>query len=101
MKIRRFLESEGMDISPDRVTDILEILSSMVADVNQKIETVDSFINELNNFKSDSKSNNDQIDDSVSNLELLRGHLKDSIDKMDNTISSMRDYNQSGRKYLY
>jgi ABC-type transporter Mla subunit MlaD len=101
MKIRRFDESEMSDISPDRVIEILQSLTTMSSEMDQRIELIDSLINELNNFKSSSKSNNDQIDDSISNLEITRRLFKDSLDKMDNVASNMRDYNQNGRKFLY
>jgi ABC-type transporter Mla subunit MlaD len=101
MRIKKFLESEINDISPDRVIEILESLSVILSEIDQKSETIDSLINELNNFKSTNKSSNDQIDDSISNLELIRNLFKDSVDKIDNVVSNMRDYNKSGRKYLY
>jgi ABC-type transporter Mla subunit MlaD len=101
MRIRRFNESEIGDMSPDRVVEIVQSLTTMSSDMDQRVEVIDSFINELNNFKSISKSSNDQIDDSISNLEIARGLFKDSLDKIDNVVNNMRDYNQNGRKYLY
>ena len=62
---------------------------------------IDSLINELNNYRTQSRTKNDQIDDSISNLQLVRGSFSDSIDKVDNVIISMKDYNKSGRNFLY
>jgi exonuclease V gamma subunit len=67
----------------------------------QKVENIDSYINEFGNFQNKTKSKNDQIDDSVSNLQLVRGSLIDAYDKLDNIILSLEDYNKSGRKYIY
>ncbi len=101
MKIRRFDESDMNDISPDRVVEILQSLTVMSSDMDQRVELIDSLINELNNFKSTSKSNNDQVDDSISNLEIVRSLFKDSLGNLDSVVSNMRDYNQNGRKFLY
>jgi hypothetical protein len=32
---------------------------------------------------------------------LIRGSLSDAVDKMDNVVNSMKDYNKSGRQFLY
>lgn len=101
MRIKKFFESDISDISPDRVIEINELLTRMISDISQKSESIDSLINELNNFRSTSKSNNDQIDDSVSNLEFIRNLFNDSVDKIDNVVSNMNDYNKNGRKFLY
>jgi ABC-type transporter Mla subunit MlaD len=69
--------------------------------LNQKNEVVDSLINELNNFKSDSEKSSDQIDDTISNLQLIRKYLSDTTDKLDNVVNNMDDYSKNGRKYLY
>lgn len=101
MRIFKFNESELSEISPDRVSEIIENISTISNDVRQKQESIDALINELGNFKTSSKSSNDQIDDSISNLEILRKLLGDSLDKMDNVVINMKDYSKDGRKYLY
>jgi ABC-type transporter Mla subunit MlaD len=101
MRIKKFFENEIPDISGDRTNDIIEDLQQMVTFLNQKVENIDSYINELGNFQNKTKSKNDQIDDSVSNLQLVRGSLIDAYDKLDNIILSLEDYNKSGRKYIY
>ena len=76
-------------------------MTEMTVDLNQKNEVVDSIINELNNFKSDSEKSSDQIDDTISNLQLIRKYLSDTTDKLDNVVNNMNDYSKNGRKYLY
>lgn len=102
MKIRKFNETESMnDISQDRTTQIIEDLRKTIVFLEQKVENIDSYLNELANFQNTEKSENDQIDDAVSNLQLVRSALKDSITNLDNSTISLEDYNKSGRKYLY
>jgi ABC-type transporter Mla subunit MlaD len=101
MRIFKFNEAELSEISPDRVSEIIENMSTISNDVRQKQESIDALINELGNFKTSNKSSNDQIDDSISSLEILRKLLGDSLDKMDNVVINMKDYSKDGRKYLY
>jgi hypothetical protein len=102
MKIRKFNEAEDInDISADRTNEIIEDLRKTIVFLEQKVENIDSYLNELGNFQNTKNSQNDQIDDAVSNLQLVRGALKDSITNLDNSTISLEDYNKSGRKYLY
>ncbi len=101
MRIRRFVESNVVDISPDRVIEINEYLSTLNSDINQKCEKIESILNEMDNYKSQSKSNNDQIDDSIANLQIIRKSLADVTDKVDSVISNLTDYNKDGRKFIY
>lgn len=101
MRIFKFNEAELSEISPDRVSEIIENISTISNDVRQNQESIDALINELGNFKTSNKSSNDQIDDSISSLEILRKLLGDSLDKMDNVVINMKDYSKDGRKYLY
>jgi hypothetical protein len=102
MKIRKFNEAEDInDISPDRTNEIIEDLRKTIVFLEQKVENIDSYLNELGNFQNTKKSQNDQIDDAIANLQLVRGALKDSITNLDNSTISLEDYNKSGRKFLY
>jgi hypothetical protein len=102
MKIRKFNEADDInDISSDRTNEIIEDLRKTIVFLEQKVENIDSYLNELGNFQNTEKSKNDQIDDAVSNLQLVRSALKDSITNLDNSTISLEDYNKSGRKYLY
>jgi methyl-accepting chemotaxis protein len=101
MKIKKFNENEIQNISSERVDEITESLTELSKQIEQKNEMIDSLINELNNYQTQSRTKNDQIDDSISNLQLVRGLFSDSIDKVDNVVISMKDYNKSGRNFLY
>lgn len=101
MKIKKFNEGEIQNLSSERTDEIIDTFVELSKTIEQKNEIIDSLINELNNYKVDSRTKNDQIDDSISNLQLVRGLFKDSIDKIDNVVVSIRDYQKSGRNYLY
>ncbi len=101
MKIKRFNEDEQVDISSERVNEMVESLRDFAAHLNDKSKFIDSLINELNNFKSDSKKGNDQIDDSIAALQVLKKDVTDSLDKVDTVVNNLTDYNEGGRKYLY
>lgn len=102
MKIRRFNEDvEQLDISPERIGEIIEDLREFVSTIEDKNKMVEAYINELNNYKNKSKKGNDQIDDSIAALQVVKKDLDDSLDKADTIINNLMDYNDEGRKYLY
>jgi ABC-type transporter Mla subunit MlaD len=101
MKIRRFNEGEQVEISSERVTEIIEQLKELTSIMDDKSKSVESLLNELDNFKSDSKRGNDQIDDSIVALQVIKKDIDDCVDKIDTTINNLSDYNDSGRKFLY
>lgn len=101
MKIKRFNESEDYDISPERTSEIIEELKNILSSFNSDIKNIELYINELNNYKSNSKKGNDQIDDSISALEITRKDLENSIDKVDTVVSNLLNYNDNGREFLY
>lgn len=101
MKIRRFNEDEQVDISSERINEVLEELKDFTSLMGEKSKYVESLLNELNNYKSDSKKGNDQIDDSIAALQVMKKDIDDCVDKIDTTINNLSDYNDSGRKYMY
>lgn len=101
MKIKRFTESEQVDISPERVNEIIEELKDIVSIMDDKFVYTDELLNELNNYKNQSKRGNDQIDDSISALQMTKKDIEDCKDKLDTIISNLLDYNESGRRMLY
>jgi ABC-type transporter Mla subunit MlaD len=101
MKIKRFNESEQVDISSERIEEMLDSLKQLSAMLDDKGKSVDSLINELNNYKSDSQKGNDQVDDSVAALQVIKKDLDNSLDKTDTVITNLMDYTEKGRKYLY
>jgi chromosome segregation ATPase len=102
MKIRKFYEAdEVMDISNDRITEILSQLSNMSSDLDKKKEEIISLTNEMSNYRSKSKKSNDQIDDSVADMETIDSKLGDIISSIDTISNNLKSYNESGRQYLY
>ena len=101
MKIKRFNEAEQVDISSERIEEMLDSLKQLSAMLDDKGKSVDSLINELNNYKSDSQKGNDQVDDSIAALQVIKKDLDNSLDKTDTVISNLMDYSEKGRKYLY
>jgi ABC-type transporter Mla subunit MlaD len=101
MKIKRFNEAEQVDISSERIEEMLDSLKQLSAMLDDKGKSVDSLINELNNYKSDSQKGNDQVDDSVAALQVIKKDLDNSLDKTDTVITNLMDYTEKGRKYLY
>ena len=55
MRIKRFLENAQMDISSDRVEEILKELKELTAYLDDKNKSVLSLTTELNNYKNKSK----------------------------------------------
>jgi predicted nucleic acid-binding Zn-ribbon protein len=101
MKIRRFYESESIDISPERVGEMIEELKDFLSNIEEKNKLIESMSSELENYKNQSKKGNDQIDDSIAAFQVIKKNLDDSIDKIDTVVNNLLDYNDSGRKYLY
>jgi ABC-type transporter Mla subunit MlaD len=101
MKIKRFNESEQVDISSERIEEMLDNLKQLSSTLDDKGKFVDSLINELNNYKSDSQKGNDQVDDSVAALQVIKKDLDNSLEKTDTVITNLMNYSEEGRKYLY
>lgn len=103
MRIKRFNEDlqENVDISQERVGEVIEELRDMLASLDDKCRKVEGFTNEFNNYKSKSKKGNDQIDDSIAALQIIKKDLDSSIDKVDTIINNLLNYNEEGRQYLY
>lgn len=101
MKIKRFNEAEQVDISSERVNEILEELKDFASVMEDKSKYTESLLNELNNYKSESTKGNDQIDDSIAALQVIKKDIDDSKDKIDTIINNLLDYNEGGRKYMY
>lgn len=102
MKIRKFYEAEEtVDISNERVKELIDQLSSINTLIDSKKTELMSILSELSNFRSKSTKSNDQIDDSVSNLETIETKISDISTSLDTVVNNLKDYNDSGRKYLY
>ncbi len=75
MRIKRFNEKEQIDISSERVEEIVDELRKLSSKVENGSNAAGSFINEFNNYKSDSQKGNDQIDDTIFALEVVKKNL--------------------------
>jgi prefoldin subunit 5 len=80
---------------------MIEELKEVLSDLEDRSSTIDSYLNELENYQSKSTKGNDQIDDSISSFQIAKRGIDDSIDKIDNVINNLMSYNEEGRKYLY
>ena len=78
MRIRKFYESDSIEISNDRVSEIIEELSTISSDIDSKKQEMKLLTDELSNFRSKSNKSNDQIDDSVSNLEVINSKFSNT-----------------------
>lgn len=102
MRIKKFNEAtEEVDISSDRIDEMLTQLKETAAAIEDKNKLIESLENELENYKSDSQKGNDQIDDSIFALQVVKKSLTESIDKIDTVIQNLESYDDEGRKYLY
>ncbi len=101
MRIKRFNESEQVDISKDRVDEILTELQKMFDSIEEQNKFIDELDIELNKYKSDSQKGNDQIDDAIFSLQVVKKNLTDSLDKISGVVDNLTNYNDEGRKYLY
>jgi uncharacterized protein YaaN involved in tellurite resistance len=102
MKIRKFNEAEeALNISNERVDEIINELSSIASEVDAKAKLINTLSNELENYRSKSKKANNQIDDASLNIEVVKTKLDESTTLIDNIIGLLKDYNEKGSKYLY
>jgi septal ring factor EnvC (AmiA/AmiB activator) len=102
MRIKRFNEAtQEVDISSDRIDEILTELKETAAAIEDKNKLIESLENELDNYKSDSQKGNDQIDDSIFALQVIKKNITDSLDKIDTVVKNLQSYDDEGRKYLY
>ena len=101
MKIKRFNEDDQVDISPERIEEVLSELRDFASSMNDKSKSVEALLNVFGNFQGQSKKGNDQIDDSIASLQVIKKDVDDCIDKIDTVINNLVDYNDNGRKYLY
>jgi ABC-type transporter Mla subunit MlaD len=101
MKIKRFFESDQVDISPERISEMMDDLKEFIASVEDRSKKVEALGTELSNYKNNSTKSNDQIDDSIAALQVIKKDLDDCIDKLDTVVNNLDSYNVDGRKYLY
>jgi ABC-type transporter Mla subunit MlaD len=101
MKIKRFFESDQVDISTERITEVMDELKDFIANIEDRSKKIDALGTELSNYRNSSTKSNDQIDDSIAALQIIKKDLDDCVDKLDTVVNNLDSYNQDGRKYLY
>jgi ABC-type transporter Mla subunit MlaD len=101
MKIKRFFESDQVDISTERITEVMDELKDFIANIEDRSKKIDALGTELSNYKNNSTKSNDQIDDSIAALQIIKKDLDDCVDKLDTVVNNLDSYNLDGRKYLY
>lgn len=101
MRIKRFNDSVEVEISTERIDEIVKELNEISASIKDKNKTIESLNSEFNNYVSDSQKGNDQIDDSIFALQVIKKNLDDTQDKIDTILQNMKSYTDEGRKYLY
>jgi uncharacterized protein YoxC len=103
MKIKRFNESidDEVNISPERIGEMVEELRDILSSLEDKNKTIESCVNELSNYRTNSKKGNDQIDDSIAAFQVVKKNIDESIEKTDTVINNLLSYNDEGRKFLY
>ena len=101
MKIKRFFESDLLDISTERISEIMDELKDFIANIEDRSKKIDALGTELSNYRNSSTKSNDQIDDSIAALQIIKKDLDDCVDKLDTVVNNLDSYNVDGRKYLY
>ena len=101
MKIKRFFESDQVDISTERITEVMDELKDFIANIEDRSKKIDALGTELSNYRNNSTKSNDQIDDSIAALQIIKKDLDDCVDKLDTVVNNLDSYNVDGRKYLY
>ena len=101
MKIKRFFESDQVDISTERITEGMDELKDFIANIEDRSNKIDALGTELSNYRNSSTKSNDQIDDSIAALQSIKKELDDCVDKLDTVVNNLDSYSVDGRKYLY
>ena len=101
MKIKRFFESDQVDISTERITEVMDELKDFIANIEDRSKKIDALGTELSGYRNSSTKSNDQIDDSIAALQIIKKDLDDCVDKLDTVVNNLDSYNVDGRKYLY
>ncbi len=99
MKINRF--NENLLISNDKVIEIINFLDDFIQTDKDSVDTLFDMLGELEIYKSNSSKANTQIDDSIVLLKTIKSKKDDIITNMDIIINNLKDYIDSGEKFLY
>lgn len=106
MKIRRFYEAESqspeqLQLSNETLDEMMDKLTEISQSFDSKTKEITTITDTLSNFLSSSKSTNNQIDDAHLNLETIKTKIKDILGLMDQVNSQLKDYYDSGERFIY
>lgn len=99
MRIKRL--NENLEISSERIGEMISELKDLLTSLEDDERLIEKYLNELENYKSNSSKGNDQIDDSLAAFQVVKRNIEDSIDKTDTVITNLNDYKENDRQYLY
>jgi hypothetical protein len=102
MKIFKFNEKKEIESIPtDTITDMLLKLDDAISSLDNNKKNITSIKNILSNYSSEEISNMNQIDNSYADLQVVSKKMSDAIELLDTIIKNLKDYNESGEKYLF
>ena len=100
--IRKFTEAtEQLQLSNETLEEMMNKITQISEDMDSGKKTVSSIIETLSNFLSNSKSSNNQIDDAHLNLKTIDTKISDMLELLDEVNNQLKDYNDSGEKFIY
>jgi len=100
--IRKFTEAtEQLQLSNETLEEMMNKITQISEDMDSGKKTVSSIVETLSNFLSNSKSSNNQIDDAHLNLKTIDTKISDMLELLDEVNNQLKDYNDSGEKFIY
>jgi hypothetical protein len=100
--IRKFTEAtEQLQLSNETLEEMMNKITRISEDMDSGKKSVSSIVETLSNFLSNSKSSNNQIDDAHLNLKTIETKISDMLGLLDQVNNQLKDYNDSGEKFIY
>ena len=100
--IRKFTEAtEQLQLSNETLEEMMDKIEEISENMDSGKKTISSIVETLSNFLSNSKSSNNQIDDAHLNLKTIETKISDMLGLLDQVNSQLKDYNDSGEKFIY
>lgn len=92
---------EKPQLANDTLTEIIDEISQTIENFDSDKKTLISLSETLSNFLSSSKTANNQLDDAYLNLKTIETKISDIISLLDTTSKQLKDYYDSGEKFIY
>jgi len=100
--IRKFTEAtEQLQLSNETLEGMMDKITQVSESMDSGKKNISSIIETLSNFLSNSKSSNNQIDDAHLNLKTIETKISDMLGLLDQVNNQLKDYNDSGEKFIY